>query len=76
MWMKYHVQWAQKMHMKLCLVPHTASGNVQISCSKKCDPSHTSLGISQPRKFKISSSDNASHSQLRNVVILKDMKQL
>ena len=48
--------------------PYTVSGNPQEmykfhvvrnvhTMNRKCDPSYTFLGISQPRKFKISSSD-------------------
>ena len=56
------------------IVPYTVSGNFQEMCkfhvvrnvhtmNKKCDLSYTFLGISQPRKFKISSSAyQANHS--------------
>ena len=61
------------------IVPYTDCirkfpGNVQISCSKnvytmnrKCDLSYTFLGISQPRKFKISSS--ATHANLNFFIL-------
>ena len=57
------------------IVPYTVSGNLQEmykfhvvrnvhTMNRKCDLSYTFLGISQPRKFKISSSVTFSEAAL------------